>query len=194
MIAMNENYMSTNRLEAFYDAIIAIIVTVLVLELPQPATASIQSILALKTSYFAYLISFLVCTNLWQYHHIIYNHVERINAKIIWQNILLLLIISLLPYLTTFVANNPFSLLAEVLYGLDFIIVNIILFWMAKSLLEINPDQEYLSEALAVKNALVVPFILFIIGLVIAFLGYPLAISICCLISIIRSIIYSLKN
>lgn len=194
MIAMNENYMSTNRLEAFYDAIIAIIVTVLVLELPQPATASIQSILALKTSYFAYLISFLVCTNLWQYHHIIYNHVERINAKIIWQNILLLLIISLLPYLTTFVANNPFSLLAEVLYGLDFIIVNIILFWMAKSLLEINPNQEYLSEALAVKNALVVPFILFIIGLVIAFLGYPLAISICCLISIIRSIIYSLKN
>ena len=194
MIAMEENYMSTNRLEAFYDAIIAIIVTVLVLELPQPATASIQSILALKTTYFAYLISFLVCTNLWQYHHIIYNHVERISAKIIWQNILLLLIISLLPYLTTFVANNPFSLLAEVLYGSDFIIVNIILFWMAKSLLEINPDQEYLSEALAVKNALVVPFILFIIGLVIAFLGYPLAISICCLISIIRSIIYSLKN
>ena len=113
MIAMNENYMTTNRLEAFYDAIIAIIVTVLVLELPQPATASIESILALKTAYFAYLISFLVCTNLWQYHHIIYNHVERISAKIIWQNILLLLIISLLPYLTTFVANNPFSLLAS---------------------------------------------------------------------------------
>ena len=54
MIAMNENYMTTNRLEAFYDAIIAIIVTVLVLELPQPATASIESILALKTAYFAY--------------------------------------------------------------------------------------------------------------------------------------------
>jgi uncharacterized membrane protein len=81
MIAMNENYMTTNRLEAFYDAIIAIIVTVLVLELPQPATASIESILALKTAYFAYLISFLVCTNLWQYHHIIYNHVERSAQK-----------------------------------------------------------------------------------------------------------------
>ncbi len=191
---MNDNYMSKNRLEAFYDAIIAIIVTVLVLELPQPATASIQAILALKTAYFAYLISFLVCTNLWQYHHVIYNHVERINQKIIWQNILLLLIISLLPYLTTFVANNPFSLIAEVLYGLDFIIVNIILYWMAKSLLDINPDQEHLSKALAVKNALVVPSILFIIGLVVAFLGYPFAMSICCLISIIRSIIFSLKN
>lgn len=186
--------MTTNRLEAFYDAIIAIIVTVLVLELPQPATASLQSILALKTSYFAYLISFLVCTNIWQYHHIIYNNVERINSKVIWQNILLLLIISLIPYLTTFVADNPFSLLAEILYGLDFIMVNIILFWMAKTLLEINPDQEYLSNALDIKNALVIPSIIFILGLIIAFLGYPFAISICCLITVIRSIIYSLKN
>ena len=194
MMHMNENYMSTNRLEAFYDAIIAIIVTVLVLELPQPATASISAILALKTSYFAYLISFLVCTNIWQYHHVIYNHVEKINAKIIWQNVLLLLIISLIPYLTTFVANNPFSLVAEVLYGLDFILINIILFWMAKSLMKINPEQKYLSEVLALKNALAIPSILFIIGLIIAFLGYPFAISICCLISIIRSIIYSIKN
>lgn len=186
--------MSTNRLEAFYDAIIAIIVTILVLELPQPATTSIQSILALKTSYFSYLVSFLVCTNLWQYHHLIYNHVEHINAKIIWQNIFLLLIVSLIPYLTTFVANNPFSLLAEVLYGLDFIIVNITLFWMGKTLLDINPDQEYLSQALDMKNALVIPFIMFMIGLVIAFLGYPFAISICCLISVVRSIVYSIKN
>ncbi len=186
--------MTTNRLEAFYDAIIAIIVTVLVLELPQPATASIEAILALKTSYFAYLISFLVCTNLWQYHHLIYAHVERINSKIIWQNILLLLVISLLPYLTTFVANNPFSLLAEILYGLDFIIINIILFWMAKSLLEINSDQEYLSNALEVKNALVIPSIIFIIGLIGALSGYPFAISICCLITVVRSIFYSLKN
>lgn len=191
---MNEKYMSTNRLEAFYDAIIAIIVTILVLELPQPATTSIQSILALKTSYFSYLVSFLVCTNLWQYHHLIYNHVEHINAKIIWQNIFLLLIVSLIPYLTTFVANNPFSLLAEVLYGLDFIIVNITLFWMGKTLLDINPDQEYLSQALDMKNALIIPFIMFMLGLVIAFLGYPFAISICCLISVVRSIVYSIKN
>ena len=70
-----KNYMETGRLEAFYDAIIAIIVIVLVLELPQPATASLASIWAIKTSYFAYLISFLVCTNLWQYHHLIYHHV-----------------------------------------------------------------------------------------------------------------------
>ncbi len=188
-----KNYMETGRLEAFYDAIIAIIVTVLVLELPQPATASLASIWAIKTSYFAYLISFLVCTNLWQYHHLIYHHVDRINPKIIWLNIVLMLVVSIVPYLTTFVANNPFSFLTQVVYGVDFLLINVILFVMARLLIEINPDRDYLKDTLDVKNALLIPSLLFIVGLVGAFLGYPIAISICILITIIRSIFYSLK-
>lgn len=193
---MNEgNFMETGRLEAFYDAIIAIIVTVLVLELPQPATASLASIWALKTSYFAYLISFLVCANLWQYHHLIYNHVDRINSKIIWLNILLMFVFSLIPYLTIFVANNPNSFIPQALYGLDFIIVDIILFIMAKSLLKINEENEdYIKKALNVKNALYIPFAIFILGFIIAIIGYPIAISICCLITIVRSIVSSLKT
>ena len=193
MIAMNENYMSTNRLEAFYDAIIAIIVTVLVLELPQPETATIAGILALKVSYFTYLVSFLVCANLWQYHHLIYAHVKKIDSKIIWLNILLMFVISLIPYLTIFVANNPNSLLSESLYGLDFILVDIILFIMSRYLIKINEDSEYLSEVLDLKNAIIIPFIFLIIGFIIGFLGYPIAISIVCLITIVRSILYSIK-
>lgn len=189
-----ENYMETGRLEAFYDAIIAIIVTVLVLELPQPATASLASIWALKTSYFAYLLSFLVCVNLWQYHHIIYNHVEKINTRIIWLNIFLMFVVSLIPYLTTFVANNPNSFIPQALYGLDFIIVDILLFIMAKMLLEINEEnKDLIKNAFSLKEALYIPLAIFILGFVIALLGYPIAISICCLITIVRSIYSSLK-
>lgn len=68
------------------------------------------------------------------------------------------------------------------------------LFWMAKSLLEINSDREYLSKVLDIKNAIVIPSIIFIVGLIVALSGYPFAISICCLITVVRSIIYSLKN
>jgi len=190
-----ENYMETGRLEAFYDAIIAIIVTVLVLELPQPATASFASIWALKTSYFAYLISFLVCANLWQYHHIIYNHVNKIDRRIIWQNIALMFVFSLIPYITIFVANHPNSFIPQALYGLDFIIVDIILFYMAKSLLKLNSEnEEYLKGAINFKEALLMPFVIFIIGFIIALLGYPIAISICCLITIVRSIYHSLTS
>ena len=188
-----ENFMDTDRLEAFYDAIIAIIVTVLVLELPQPASPTLAAIWALRTSYFAYLISFLVCANLWQYHHLIYNHVNKINSKIIWLNILLMFVFSLIPYITTFVANNPNAFIPQALYGLDFIIVDIILFIMAKLLLKINEEnQDNIKEAINIKTAIYIPFIIFIIGFIIAILGYPIAISICCLITIIRSIISSI--
>ena len=191
----NNNYMDTGRLEAFYDAIIAIIITVLVLELPQPANTSLTAIWALKTNYFAYFISFLVCANLWQYHHLIYNHVARINNKIIWLNILVMLVFSLVPYITTFVANHPNSLIPQVLYGLDFILVDIILYQMAKSLLEINTDKEIrLKNVMNIEKAVYTPFIIFIVGFIIALLGYPIAISICCLITVVRSIYSSLSS
>lgn len=191
---MGKEYMETNRLEAFYDAIIAIIVTVLVLELPQPAAPTIAAMWAIKTSYFAYIISFLVCANLWQYHHIIYQHVDRINTKIIWLNILLMFVFSLVPYITIFTANYPNALLPQILYGLDFIIVDIILFIMARALMDINNDKEYLEDALNVHDALYIPFAIFIVGFIIAFLGYPIAISVCCLITIIRTMIVSLNH
>lgn len=189
----NENYLPTNRLEAFYDAIIAIIVTILVLSLPQPENATLSAIFALKDSYFAYLISFLVCTNIWHYHHVIYNHVERINSTVIFQNILLLFIVSLIPYLTIFVAENQFSLLAQVLYGVDFILINIIHFFMARTLIKINPDDGDLKNAIDFKNGLFIPILIFVVGLIVAFLGYPVAISICCVITIARTIFYMMK-
>lgn len=189
-----EDMMETSRLEAFFDAIIAIIVTVLVLELPQPDAPTLLAIWNLRTSYFAYFISFLVCANLWQYHHTIYNHVDRIDSKIIWLNILLMFVFSLIPYLTIFVANNANSLLPEVLYGLDFIIVDIILFIMARYLLKINPENDFLRGAIQLKDAIIIPFIMFIIAFIIAFLGYPLVISIFCLFTILRSIYLSLSS
>jgi hypothetical protein len=65
---------------------------------------------------------------------------------------------------------------------------------MAQSLLTINKENEhYLKSALKIKEALYIPLAIFIVGFIIAILGYPIAISICCLIVVVRSICYSLK-
>lgn len=104
-------------------------------------------------------------------------------------------VFSLIPYLTIFVANHPNDFIPQALYGLDFIIVDMILYFMAQSLLKVNKENEdYLKNALNVKEALYIPFVIFIIGFIIAILGYPIAISICCLITIVRSIHSSLKS
>ena len=188
-----EYYAETNRLEAFYDAIIAIIVTILVLELPQPETATISAIWSLRLSYLAYLISFLVCVNMWQYYHKIFRHVEKINNRVIWLNILLMLVLSIIPYLTLFVSENFDSIVAQALYGLDFIIVDVILAVTSYLLLKLNPESEYLKSALNIKNILILPLILFIISFIIGFMGYPQLISIICLLTVITSIIQDIK-
>ena len=188
-----EYYEETGRLEAFYDAIIAIIVTILVLELPQPEVATLSAIWNLKLSYFAYLISFLVCVNMWQYHHKIFRHVHKINNRVIWLNILLMLVLSIIPYLTLFVSEKFNSFLAQALYGLDFIIVDIILAVTSYLLLKLNPNSEYLKSALNIKNILKLPLILFIIAFIIGFLGYPQLISIICLLTVIMSIVQDIR-
>ncbi len=187
------DYMETDRLNAFYDAIIAIIITVLVLELPQPLSPTLDAIWSLRLSYFAYLISFLVCVNMWNYHHKIFRHVKRVDSRTVWINIWLLLILSIIPYLTLFVADNFSNLLPQVLYGLDYALVNLTLFLMSYKLLKLNPESEYLKHALNIKNNLVIPMILYIISFIIGILGYPQAISIICLFTVVATLISDIK-
>lgn len=185
-----EDFMESDRLEAFFDAIIAIIVTVLVLELPQPKAATLSAIWDVHISYFAYFLSFLVCVNLWQYHHKIFRHVSKINNRIIWLNILLMLIISIIPYLTLFVSDNFNSFLAQALYGLNYILVAIVLAIIAHGLMKINSHKNYLKD---VRDTLIVPFVLFIIAFIIGFYWYPQIISIICLFTVVRSLILDIK-
>ena len=126
---------------------------------------------------------------MWQYHHKIFRHVENINNRITWINILLLLVLSLIPYLTLFLSENFSSFIPQALYGLDFILVDIILFVLSYMLLKLNPDSSYLKKELNIKNTLIIPFLLFILGFIVAFLGYPEAISIICLLTIIFAVI-----
>lgn len=106
-----------------------------------------------------------------------------------------MLVFSLIPYITTFVANNPYSLIPQVLYGLDFILVDLILAIMSKSLLELNKDNEnILRDVMSITSALKIPLLIFVFAFIIALLGYPIAISICCLITVIRSIHDSLRS
>ena len=75
--------MESEKLEAFVDAVLAIILTVIVLELPQPETVSLAGFWALKTNFFAYLISFIVILTNWYFFHIIFEIVKKIDGKVI---------------------------------------------------------------------------------------------------------------
>ena len=90
--------MNSDKLEAFVDAVLAIILTVIVLELPQPETITLAGFWALKTNFFAYLISFIVILTNWYFFHIIFEIIKKINGKEIAMTGAVIFIISLLIF------------------------------------------------------------------------------------------------
>lgn len=96
--------MEKNRLEAFSDGVLAIIITIMILELSQPAGDKLKDLLALGPTLIAYILSFLFIAIYWVNHHMIFHGVERINVKILWCNIAWLFVMSFIPFATAWVS------------------------------------------------------------------------------------------
>lgn len=176
---------STERFEAFIDAILAIIITIIVLEIPMVANGSWEAFFDIKFEFIVYAVSFLVCFNFWNYNNNLFNIVNKVNSKVIWSIGLALFFLSLIPYLTTFVGLNPDSFLPCFLYGLDFIIVAILAIFTTSALKNSDKANIALQVALQDRKPFFATIVLVLIGMVIGYFVYPLAIVIACLASII---------
>ena len=118
--------MDSGRFETFIDAIIAIMMTVMVLKIPQPETLSLSGLWGLRVMYLAYIISFIVIFSIWDHHRKLFNLIEEIDNQVIWMYSSLIFFITLVPYFTAWVAHEPFEALPELLFGLLFLIINIL--------------------------------------------------------------------
>ena len=176
---------SSGRFEALFDAIIAIILTVLVLEITMASGGTWQALFDLKIEFLAYIISFIVCFNYWNYNNNLFSIVNKIDTAVIWSIGASMFVLSLIPYLSVFVSHNFYSFVPQACYGIDFIVVAIISIVTSKALK--NADKGNVALMLALKNNLVfVSTIVFVgIGMVIGYFFYPPAIIISCLLSII---------
>ena len=111
--------MTTSRLEAFSDGVIAIIVTIMVLELRAPAQPNWRELLKVAPVFVSYGLSFLVVAIMWVNHHHMIHVVRHVTARLLWSNLNLLFWMSLVPFVTDFLGKNYHQPLAVALYGLD---------------------------------------------------------------------------
>lgn len=185
---------SSGRFEALFDAIIAIILTVLVLEITMASGGTWQALFDLRIEFLAYIISFIVCFNYWNYNNNLFSIVNKIDTAVIWSIGASMFVLSLIPYLSVFVSHNFYSFVPQACYGIDFIVVAILSIVTSKALR--NADKGNVALMLALKNNLVfVSTIVFVgIGMVIGYLFYPPAIIISCLLSIIAVWVISYLN
>ena len=115
--------MEKDRLGAFIDAVLAIIMTILVLELPRPETYDIAGLWALRTNFFAYALSFFWLGAMWVNIHQSYRAVEKISQKTVWSAIVMLFFSSFYPYATKLIADAFFNKAMQGLYGVVVLLI-----------------------------------------------------------------------
>ena len=109
--------MGTQRIEAFSDGVIAVIITITVLDLKLPADPSFASLVHLTPLFLTYALSFTVVGIMWVNHHHMMHLAKHANAKVMWANNLLLFWMSLIPFTTSYMGQNHKSPLSVALYG-----------------------------------------------------------------------------
>lgn len=181
--------MQTNRFETFFDAILAIIMTVLVLKLSQPTTPTLAGFLQMQNIYISYAICFLILFNIWYANHNLFHAVETINNTVVWIYGIMTFVISLLPYFTIWLANNIYSIPAETMFGLLFIITHILNTLATHEIYKANPYNKELESLNNDSYYLNIPLIVLIIGFILTYTVYVPGIYVACLLSIILWIV-----
>jgi len=114
--------MTTGRLEAFSDGVIAIIVTIMVLELRAPSQPTLAALWKVAPVFISYGLSFLVVAIMWVNHHHLIHAVRGVSARLLWSNLYLLFWMYLVPFVTDYLGKNYREPLAVALYGLDLVL------------------------------------------------------------------------
>lgn len=166
--------MKKDRLIALTDAVLAIIMTILILELEKPATPSLQAFWELRHNFFAYFLSFFWLGSLWMALNTLWEKVERISSEVVWANLYLLFFVSFMPYATGLVSSHFENYTAQLFYGSVVIVSTIINWYLHKVLDKPNQDQvELLKETEAYRKLLIPDILIKCVGFILALIIYP---------------------
>ncbi len=136
------------RLEAFSDAVIAIIITIMVLELKVPHNPSLEALKPLIPVFISYVLSFIYIGIYWNNHHHMLHAVKSVNGKILWANMYLLFCLSMVPFVTAWMGENHFEMWPVVFYGFVLLMNAIAYSILALTLVKHHGRESLLAKAM----------------------------------------------
>ena len=171
--------MNKERLAAFMDAVLAIIMTILILELKKPETATLKALWNLRVNFFAYTISFFWIGTMWVNLHNERHKIKYITPAVVWANVVLLFFSSFFPYVTSFVTSYYNSSVAQGFYGIIVLAVTFCNIISGHLIGKANRSNEKSQESLKIRMRwLSIDIIIKIMGLIISCTFYPPAMMI----------------
>ena len=127
--------MSTNRLEAFSDGVIAILITIMVLELKVPLSADPAALRPVLPVFLSYVLSFVFLGIYWNNHHHLFQAIKQVDGRVLWANLHLLFWLSLIPFVTGWLGENHFAAWPVALYGVVLLLAGVAYFILTRVLL-----------------------------------------------------------
>ena len=161
--------MHKGRLEAFSDGVIAIIITIMVLEMKVPHGADLHELLPLWPVFLSYVLSFIYVGIYWNNHHHLFQAVKHVKGGVLWANLHLLFWLSLFPFGTGWMGENHFSQWPVMLYGIVLIMAAIAYYILVRILLAEHGADSPLAKAIGSDFKTKISLGLYLAALVLAF-------------------------
>ncbi|MFO1299515.1 MAG: TMEM175 family protein [Burkholderiaceae bacterium] len=139
--------MGKTRLEAFSDGVLAIVITIMVLELKVPHDPSLGAVAALLPVFLSYLLSFVYVGIYWNNHHHMLHACTRVTGNILWANLHLLFWLSLLPFVTGWMGENHFAPIPSALYGVVLLCAAVAYWILQQAIIASQGDDSLLRQA-----------------------------------------------
>ncbi|HTM61250.1 MAG TPA: TMEM175 family protein [Burkholderiales bacterium] len=161
--------MGKGRLEAFSDGVIAVIITIMVLELKVPHGAELSALAPLVPTFLTYVLSFVNVAIYWNNHHHLYHAVHHVTGGTLWANMHLLFWLSLVPFCTGWMDENHYAPITVAAYGLVLIGAAIAYFIMTRVLLAHHPSDSLLHKALGSDFKGKISVVIYAVAIALAF-------------------------
>jgi uncharacterized membrane protein len=177
--------MGKGRLEAFSDGVIAIIITIMVLELKTPHGTDIADLVPVLPVLFSYMLSFLLVGIYWNNHHHMLHAAHHVNGRILWANMHLLFWLSLVPFATDWMGENHFAATPVAVYGAVQLMAGLAYFILALTLVASHGAESKLAIAIGKDRKGKLSVILYAIAVPLAFLSPWIALGLYLTVAII---------
>jgi uncharacterized membrane protein len=161
--------MTNERINAFSDGVIAILITIMVLELKVPHGTDLAALTALLPVFLAYVLSFVVLAIYWNNHHHMLFLTDRITGGVLWANLHLLFWLSLLPFVTGWMGENHFAALPTALYGVVLMMDGVAYFILVQVIIRSQGPRSKLKAAVGNDTKGKISVVLYLIAIPLAF-------------------------
>jgi uncharacterized membrane protein len=166
--------MSKNRLEAFSDGVIAIIITIMVLELKVPHGADLAALRPLAPVMLAYVLSFVYLGIYWNNHHHLLHACHQVDGRILWANLLLLFSLSLFPFVTHWTGETHFAEVPVAVYGIVLLMAALSYTLLVRALLARHGPDSVLARAIGSDRKGNISLACYVAGILAGVLGFRL--------------------